>query len=660
MTPNDPDHDSTNMHTSANTNSALSRRHLLRGIGVVGAFTAVGRGIPTASAQTSDSTLIIGDPDGTQPNDYRFSVTGDLERLDDPRGDDVDGDDAVGTVYGGRDGYRFTGEVTSFSADGEVTLELNGESVTVEELTGSDGSGSDGDDEGEGSETRTIIISDPDGSDLNDYSFTVSGELARRDDPRGDDVDGDQASGTVAGGADGYSFTGAITSFEYEPAIEVTIDGDSVDPATLGDGSDGDSSSGGSSDDDGEDGTGEEAEIRISAVGESARYQLTASQGLTAGKDFNSNDVLDGLSATGTIGGRGSDNLYFRGDLTDFALEGPAEVFIDGQQVDPDTLGTGSSDNPDSDPDSDPDSTEHELRVNAVGESARIELSVSGTLTPGADYDEGTDSIDDGGSSAILTIGGQGSDNVFFTGEIESFARDGPAEVFIDGEQTDPAGEKGGTGNGRAIFIFDDGDDSALEYGEPVLSDFDYPGTVAVVTEGPQEQGAEFSSYLTIPQLRDLEDLGWELCSHTVSHDDLTDIPFSRVDNELRESKDWLDDRGFTTECIVYPRGGGSDRIDEVARQYYDIGFGGGGKEPPHYEDQIRIGRYAGHRPEEVLDAIERESAVDGDVPIMLHDIVADDPVGNEITVNELRRFCEAIEDVGMDVLTATEYEQTL
>ena len=124
---------------------------------------------------------------------------------------------------------------------------------------------------GDGADTHTIIIGDPDGSDLNDYQFVVSGEVERLNDPRGDDVsaDGREASGTVAGGRDGYRYTGEISLFEYEGEIGVTIDGETVDPATLGGG--GDDVDGGT--DEGSDAPAEESpagenEIRIVGVGE--------------------------------------------------------------------------------------------------------------------------------------------------------------------------------------------------------------------------------------------------------------------------------------------------------------------------------------------------------------------------------------------------------
>jgi len=629
----------------------IDRRSALKRIGMAGAIgLGLGVGTGLTAAQSGDEhVIVISDPDGGDLNDYNLVVSGEVERLDDPQGDDVsaDGTEASGTVAGGQDGYRYTGEIVSFTYEPEVDVTIDGSAVDPDSL-GSSAQDGDGD---EGETPRTIVISDPDGSDTNDYAFTVSDDIRRLDDPRGDDVsaDGTEASGTVAGGQDGYRITGSVTSFDYEGDIDVTIDGESTDPDSLGDSSSDDSGGGSSG------GSTGESEIRLNATGDSFDYEFTVSGDLRAGEFANSGDDVAGDTATGGAGGSGKDNFYYTGEITSFDLDGPAVVEIDGDEVDPDSLGDSSGDGDDSD-------TENEIRLNAVGGSFDYEFSVSGSLRGGAFVNSG-DEID--GSTAIGQAGGSGTDNYFFTGEITDWSLDGPAEVFIDGEQVDeddPTGGSSGSGsdNGpaQALFIFDDGNDTALLNAKPILDEFGWNATTAIITGRVKDSTG--SSYLTFNQIERLDDAGWEIASHTVSHDKLTELSETEWKRELRRSKRDLEEWGYGANCIVYPKGGGNEEIAEYADRFYEIGFGGGGLEPPNFQSQLRIGRYKSHEPGEVFDAIEREAPVGGTVPIMCHNIVEGDPIGNETTVDEFREICEAVDDAGMDVLTASEYEETL
>ena len=86
-------------------------------------------------------------------------------------------------------------------------------------------------------------------------------------------------------------------------------------------------------------------ELRIAAVGESASYDVTVSGDLEAGSRFDEGtDSISGSSGSGTIGGRGVDDFTFSGEITDFSAEGPLRVFVNGEEVDPASLGSESDD----------------------------------------------------------------------------------------------------------------------------------------------------------------------------------------------------------------------------------------------------------------------------------------------------------------------------
>ena len=195
-------------------------------------------GVPTSAeaaaaagqeAPSDEQTIIIRDLSGEQENDYSFTVTGTVERLDDPQGDEVNGDTASGTVAGGADGYSFTGEITAleYESEGPLEVEIGGTIVDPDTI------GQDQTDDGGDGELTTIIINDPDGEQPNNYGFSVTGEVSPLDDPRGDIARGRGATGIVFGGADGYEYTGELYSFVADGTVEVIIDGEQVDPDTL-------------------------------------------------------------------------------------------------------------------------------------------------------------------------------------------------------------------------------------------------------------------------------------------------------------------------------------------------------------------------------------------------------------------------------------------
>ena len=60
-----------------------------------------------------------------------------------------------------------------------------------------------------------------------------------------------------------------------------------------------------------------------------------------------------------------------------------------------------------------------------------------------------------------------------------------------------------------------------------------------------------------------LEDEGWEIASHSVTHS-------KEPESEYRDSKNYLKERGFNVTGFVYPGGGATAQHEEWARKYYE------------------------------------------------------------------------------------------
>ena len=152
------------------------------------------------------------------------------------------------------------------------------------------------------------------------YSFTVDGSLNEESGLTGEDsINGSGATGVVGGGDDSYRFTGAVTAFDLDGDANVSIDGSEIDPAQYPD-----------------------HVLTIEGTGTGTSYQFSVSgdieKSTANGGSINSGDDISGSTASGSVGG-GNDSYVFSGDVESFSLDGDADVLLNGEQVDPNSLG---------------------------------------------------------------------------------------------------------------------------------------------------------------------------------------------------------------------------------------------------------------------------------------------------------------------------------
>ena len=131
-------------------------------------------------------------------------------------------------------------------------------------------------------------------------------------------------------------------------------------------------------------------------------------------------------------------------------------------------------------------------------------------------------------------------------------------------------------------LTFDDGDESILSGGFPILNAKGIPGTLFVITT---DLSPTFN-----PQLKNLENHGWEIGSHSVSHLHIDTLPVEDQIYELSQSKADLQAVGLSITGFAYPYGTGSSEPEVQARvaEYYAYGRSvtGGYNHPstPHYK----------------------------------------------------------------------------
>ena len=126
-------------------------------------------------------------------------------------------------------------------------------------------------------------------------------------------------------------------------------------------------------------------------------------------------------------------------------------------------------------------------------------------------------------------------------------------------------GKVGATG--YLTYSFDDGNKSTYTKAYPILAAHGQVGTA-----NPRLDGILDGWSMTVQQLLELEAAGWEICSHSVTHPNLTNLPLTYADEtseapnsaerELEMSKIGFIDLGLNVQNFVVP---GSRWNDDLA-----------------------------------------------------------------------------------------------
>ena len=114
------------------------------------------------------------------------------------------------------------------------------------------------------------------------------------------------------------------------------------------------------------------------------------------------------------------------------------------------------------------------------------------------------------------------------------------------------------------MLTLDDGYRNQYRYARGPLREFGMKATFAVVT-GTLSTGTR---HMTWEQLRVLVRDGHDVCSHTVSHPDLTSLSEARLWEELLGSRERLEEELLRpVDCLVYPYGRANARVRRMARE---------------------------------------------------------------------------------------------
>jgi peptidoglycan/xylan/chitin deacetylase (PgdA/CDA1 family) len=132
-----------------------------------------------------------------------------------------------------------------------------------------------------------------------------------------------------------------------------------------------------------------------------------------------------------------------------------------------------------------------------------------------------------------------------------------PVSVFLMQEQRTP----------MITMTMDDGSDTQYDMAYKILKEHSIPATAFIVTGWFGTKPGR----LSLEEMHEMQDAGWEIGSHSVSHIKLTQIPFKEAFNETYDSKMWLEARGFRVSSFAYPMGNSNSTIRQLAGSIYDV-----------------------------------------------------------------------------------------
>lgn len=164
-----------------------------------------------------------------------------------------------------------------------------------------------------------------------------------------------------------------------------------------------------------------------------------------------------------------------------------------------------------------------------------------------------------------------------FRAQLHMLARRGYSGSTLTGALTAPTGRR------TAVVTFDDAHRSIFDLALPILEEIGFPATVFVPTdyagaerpmgwEGYERWlGTEHEDELRCLSWRELvalQDVGWEVGSHTCSHPHLTRLDDDALAAELSESKRVCEERtGRPCVSLAYPYSDEDDRVVEAVRR---------------------------------------------------------------------------------------------
>ncbi|MCH7661213.1 MAG: polysaccharide deacetylase family protein [Euryarchaeota archaeon] len=223
---------------------------------------------------------------------------------------------------------------------------------------------------------------------------------------------------------------------------------------------------------------------------------------------------------------------------------------------------------------------------------------------------------------------------------------------FVDDLRMTPAADQG-----YVMLTFDDNVLSQYENAFPMFEERDMQGVAAVIP--PTLNRPE---RLSIDQLREMRDAGWDISAHAERSDGLGDMDPEEAREALQSDHEYLDNRGFAEGARSHfvPYHNVNEEVVEITREYYDLNsyFGGTPNAVP-FTDPMHLSRVDMHDIEGFTSMIDMAAEHNQLAIGLAHGVVPEDEVGDDpladMTTEQLEELLDYIEESDVQLVTASD-----
>lgn len=205
----------------------------------------------------------------------------------------------------------------------------------------------------------------------------------------------------------------------------------------------------------------------------------------------------------------------------------------------------------------------------------------------------------------------------------------------------------------KITFSYDDGFNSAYTTVVPLHEKYKIPATFNIIAN-KLEDFTQWSKYLDPTKLKNIDKRGFEIASHSYSHQNLTKLNDEKLDYELLHSKDVIEKTvGHKITILSIPNSEYDTRIESVAKKYYTgVRQYGSKLNDLTPNDPYNLQSFAVFNTtqfDEIKNRIDDAVVQKKWLIIMLHDVVDEPTTKYQISSKLLQQTLEYVHSLGED-----------
>lgn len=235
-----------------------------------------------------------------------------------------------------------------------------------------------------------------------------------------------------------------------------------------------------------------------------------------------------------------------------------------------------------------------------------------------------------------------------------NISQDEPVDMWFDALRV-----TGRVSPGIVLIQFDDGMESEYTTAYPILEEHDMvassfvnPGYLGRIVGGEQR--------LTVSELEEIHDAGWDVGNHGMYHRNLADLDQSEQEEEVNDAYTWLVDNGFerAADHFAYPFAVYDQKTLDLVAENHSYGFTAGWPALGRCANRYLLHRAASDPGvDEATDAIDQTVEHGGITTLYYHGIINDE---EEEAFEEVIMYLDELRtDGALEVKTVSEVGST-